>query len=134
MVEKLFTFTKAQLSASVGGIIDYLIMIFLTEFFHVYYMISIVISGIIGAGINFSLNKIWTFNSKDVAYKNSLHQQLLKFVLVVANSIFLKSTGTYLITTSMQIDYKISRIVVDLIVSVGFNYSLQRFWVFKKVK
>ena len=66
MVEKLFTFTKAQLSASVGGIIDYLIMIFLTEFFHVYYMISIVISGIIGAGINFSLNKIWTFNSKDV--------------------------------------------------------------------
>lgn len=134
MVEKLFTFTKAQLSASVGGIIDYLIMIFLTEFFHVYYMISIVISGIIGAGINFSLNKIWTFNSKDVAYKNSLYQQLLKFVLVVANSIFLKSTGTYLITTSMQIDYKISRIVVDLIVSVGFNYSLQRFWVFKKVK
>lgn len=133
MLEKFFVFLKAQVSAFVGGISDYLIMIFFTEVFHVHYTISIAIGGVIGAAVNFSLNNKWTFRSKDNPYKNSMLKQLLKFVLVVLNSILLKSSGTYLITTFLKLDYKISRIIVDLIVSIAFNYTLQRFWVFKKV-
>lgn len=133
MHNRLITFTKAQLSAFIGGITDYLIMIFFTEVFHVPYTISITIGGIIGAVVNFNLNKMWTFSSKDVPYKNSTHIQLLKFVLVVLNSIFLKTVGTYLITRYGGLDYKISRLITDLFVSIVFNYSLQKFWVFKKV-
>jgi putative flippase GtrA len=129
---KLIVFAKAQVSAFVGGMTDYAIMVFFTEVFHVHYTISIVIGGIIGAFVNFRLNNKWTFHSKDAPYKNSLRKQLLKFMLVVLNSIFLKSSGTYLITTYLFIDYKISRLIVDLIVSIGFNYTLQRYWVFKK--
>jgi hypothetical protein len=55
--EKAFTFSKAQLSAFSGGMIDYGVMIFLTELFHLHYTVSILISGVIGAVINFSLNK-----------------------------------------------------------------------------
>lgn len=134
MIEQLFIFAKAQLSAFIGGITDYLVMIFLTEFFHVHYTISIAIGGIIGAVVNFSLNKGWTFKSKNAQYKSGMTKQLLKFALVVLNSIFMKSSGTYLITTFFRIDYKISRIAVDLFVSVAFNYTLQRFWVFRKKK
>ena len=130
---RLIVFAKAQVSAFVGGMTDYAIMVFFTEVFHVHYTISIVIGGVIGALVNFRLNNKWTFHSKNAPYKNSLRKQLVKFVLVVLNSIFLKSSGTYLITTYMLIDYKISRIIVDLIVSIGFNYTLQRYWVFKKV-
>ena len=126
-------FIKAQLSAFVGGITDYSIMIFLTEIFHVHYTISIVIGGIIGAVVNFCVNNRWSFHSKDNPYKNSITKQLLKFLLVVINSIFLKSWGTYTITTFMMIDYRISRIITDLFVSIGFNYTLQRYWVFKKI-
>jgi len=132
-VEKVLVFSKAQVSAFIGGICDYMIMVFITEVFHVHYMISIAIGGIIGAVVNFSLNKGWTFRSKDVPYKNSIYKQLLKFVLVVINSILMKSSGTYLITTFLNLDYKISRIFVDLVVSLAFNYTLQKHWVFKKV-
>jgi len=52
----------------------------------------------------------------------------------VINSILLKSSGTYLVTTFLRIDYKISRIIVDLIVSIALNYNLQKYWVFKSVK
>jgi putative flippase GtrA len=52
--------------------------------------------------------------------------------MVVAGSIMLKSAGTYLVTTWLILDYKISRILVDIIVSLGFNYTLQTYWVFKK--
>jgi len=132
MLDRLLTFSKAQVSAFVGGIIDYLIMIFCTEVFHIHYTISIVIGGIIGAIVNFSVNKFWTFHSKEIPYVNSKWEQLVKFILVAINSIFLKSSGTFIVTTFLRLDYKISRIFIDLVVSLCINYTLQRYWVFKK--
>jgi len=132
MIERLFIFTKAQTSSFVGGVVDYLIMILFTELFHVHYTVSIAIGGIIGAIVNFSLNKRWTFRSKDVPYKFSGWKQLLRFLLVVINSIVLKASGTYLFTTFLRINYKISRIIADLLVSIFINYRLQRHWVFRK--
>jgi len=130
--EKLLVFIKAQFSAFLGGAVDYFIMVFFTQIFNLHYTISIAIGGVIGAIVNFSLNKKWTFYSKDIPYKNSMIAQLMKFVLVVLNSIILKSSGTYLITTFLGFDYRISRIATDLFVSIVFNYTLQKFWVFRK--
>jgi putative flippase GtrA len=131
--EKLLVFIKAQFSAFLGGVVDYLIMIFCTEIFHVHYTLSIAMGGVIGAIVNFSLNTKWTFYSKNIPYKNSVPEQLIKFVLVVINSILLKSTGTFLITTFLGFDYRISRIAADLFVSIVLNYTLQKYWVFRKL-
>jgi putative flippase GtrA len=131
--EKLLVFIKAQLSAFLGGVVDYLMMIFCTEIFHVHYTLSIAMGGVIGAIVNFSLNTKWTFYSKNIPYKNSVPEQLIKFVLVVINSILLKSTGTFLITTFLGFDYRISRIAADLFVSIVLNYTLQKYWVFRKL-
>lgn len=134
LFERILVFAKAQVSAFIGGITDYAIMVFVTEVFHVHYTISIAIGGIIGAVVNFSLNRYWTFPTKELRYKNSINKQLLKFVLVVINSILFKSSGTYLVTTFLKIDYKISRVIVDLFVSIAINYNLQKYWVFKSIK
>ncbi len=131
MIEKLFVFTKAQISAFLGGMVDYFIMILFTEVFHVHYTVSIAIGGVIGAMVNFTVNKKWTFRSKTVPYQHSGWQQLLRFILVVLNSIVLKASGTYLITTFLKTYYIISRMIFDLTVSLLFNYMLQRHWVFK---
>ena len=133
MLKKLLIFSKAQVSAFIGGFTDYLTMIFLTEFFRIPYVFSIAVGGIIGAIINFNLNKNWTFYSKANPYKHRSWIQLGKFVSVVLNSIIMKSTGTYFFTTYWLIDYRISRIITDLIVSVAVNFMLQKHWVFKKV-
>lgn len=133
-IDELFVFGKAQFSAFLGGIVDYILMIFITEFFGIHYTISIAFSGIAGAIVNFSLNRNWAFRSKIHLYHNPLNKQLAKFLLVLLNSIVLKSFGTYLITTLMQFDYKFSRIITDLLVSLIFNYTLQRHWVFRKQK
>lgn len=130
--EKLHVFIKAQLSALLGGVVDYFIMVFLTEIFLIHYTISIAIGGVMGAMVNFSLNKKWSFYSKDIPYKNPISTQLMKFVLVVVNSILLKSSGTYIITTFLGFDYRISRIATDLFVSIVFNYTMQKCWVFRK--
>lgn len=131
-LERIVTFAKAQVSSCLGGLVDYFVMIFFTEVFHVHYTISIAIGGVIGAVVNFLINKTWTFHSKEHPYDLPFWKQLSRFVLVVMNSILLKISGTYLLTTFVGIDYKISRIITDLIVSIMVNYMLQRHWVFKR--
>lgn len=134
LIKQLFTFSKAQVSAFSGGMVDYLIMIAITEFANIHYTYSIVISGIIGAYVNFRVNKAWTFQSGDVPYKNSTKVQILRFGIVVLNSVMMKSAGTYFITTYFKTDYYISRLFTDGFVSFVFNYNLQKYWVFRKKK
>jgi len=134
MVERMFVFAKAQVSSFTGGIVDYLVMIILTEFFHLHYTLSIVAGGIIGAVVNFAINRIWAFRSKEIPYQVSGRRQLTRFLLVVMNSIILKTSGTYFFTSFLAIDYKISRIMTDLFVSLIFNFTLQKHWVFKRQK
>lgn len=127
----VFVFAKAQLSAFTGGIVDYLVMILCTELLGIHYTISIAIGGIVGAIVNFSVNRYWTFTTPNASHA-PVGQQLIKFIFVVGGSILLKSSGTYLFTNWLKIDYKICRIIVDIIVSLGFNYVLQKYWVFRR--
>lgn len=128
---RIYVFLKAQLSAFAGGIIDYLIMIFCTEVLGIFFPVSIAIGGVIGAVFNFTVNRHWTFEGSKASH-SPVGAQLARFVVVVAGSILLKSSGTWLFTTFLNIDYKISRIIIDIAVSLGFNYVLQTYWVFKK--
>lgn len=129
--DQVATFSKAQVSAFIGGIVDYSTMVFITEVFHLHYTLSIIIGGIIGSIFNFGLNKNWVFRSRNAPYRHSTIHQSVRFVVVVINSILLKDAGTYLITKFWLIDYRISRLIVDLFVSLIFNYTLQKYWVFR---
>jgi putative flippase GtrA len=126
----IFTFLKAQVAAFLGGVTDYGVMILLTEVCQLHFTFSILISGTIGAIINFSINRFWVFKNHS-GYSRRINNQLFKFALVVLGSITLKSSGTLLFQQLFQIDYKIGRIITDLFVSYGFNYPLIKYWVFK---
>lgn len=121
-------FFKAQFSAFTGGMVDYVIMILGVEILGFSVRMAIIISGMIGAVVNFTINRYWTFKNDSTP----VGEQLWKFIIVVLGSIFLKSQGTPLLADLTGIDYKITRLIVELIVSLGFNFTLQKFWVFKK--
>ncbi len=95
---------------------------------------AITVGGVVGAIINFTLNRYWTFRSSDpkAGYTSSLKGQLLRFTLTVAGSILLKYLGTYALQRYAGVDYKLGKLAADLVVSVLFNYTLQRFWVFRR--
>jgi len=127
VIPELILFARAQLSAFVGGIVDFVTMIIFTEVFGLFYAFSILVGGLIGAVANFSINKYWAFGNR----KSNTNSQIFKFGLVVLGSILLKSSGTYLLTESLEVKYWIARIVVDAFVCFGFNYLLHRVWVFR---
>ncbi len=126
-VDEVKAFSKAQASAFLGGAVDYIVMLLCVEVFGWHYVLGIIAGGIVGAVVNYMINRYWTFKGKEDRMSN----QIGKYLLVLAGSIFFKSVGTSLFTELLGLDYKISRILTDLIVSLGWNYVLQRFWVFK---
>ncbi|KQM71444.1 polysaccharide biosynthesis protein GtrA [Pedobacter sp. Leaf216] len=123
-------FLKAQVSAFSGGVTDYGLMILLTEWLHIHFTISILISGTMGGIVNFCINRFWAFKSNE-GYCSSTSGQLIRFFTVVLGSISLKSGGTYLLQQTLNVDYKIGRLLIDSVVSYGFNYPLMKYWVFK---
>ncbi|CAA9202644.1 GtrA family protein [Flavobacterium collinsii] len=131
--KSIFTFLRAQVAAFLGGMTDYVLMILLTEVFKLHFTFSILISGTVGAIINFSINRFWVFKNQS-GYGSRINSQLFKFALVVLGSISLKSFGTLILQKAFQIDYRIGRLITDSFVSYGFNYPLIKYWVFKAKK
>jgi len=122
------TFLKSQVSAFFGGITDYFVMLYCVEVLGIHYMTAICIGGFIGAIVNYSISRYWAFDARE----EKLQTQVFKYALVSLGSIILKSGGTFLLTETTHIDYRITRLLVDGVVALGFNYTLQKLWVFKK--
>lgn len=125
---KIKEFLKAQLSAFVGGLFDFGIYTLCYKIFGISAPFSNVVSGSLGAVVNFAINRYWSFESAD----KSIGSQLWKFVLVVIGSITLKSSGIYVLVDLLNLNFLISKLIVEIIVSLGFNFILQKFWVFKR--
>lgn len=130
VMKEMITWIKGQFSAFVGGLVDLAVMIMLVELGGQHYLQGIILGGLVGAVVNFSINRYWTFK----ASSGVLSDQAMKFVAMVAGSIILKMSGTYLLTSWVMLDYKLARIITDAFVCFGFNYTLQRLWVFQASK
>ncbi|NGF57858.1 GtrA family protein [Parapedobacter sp. SGR-10] len=128
MAFKLKEFLKAQVSAFIGGVADFGIYSFCYSVLGVPAHISNAISGALGAVVNFTINRYWSFARTG----QSIGSQLWKFIIVVLGSILLKSSGIYVLVEVLSCHYLLSKLIVELIVSLGFNFVLQKFWVFKK--
>ncbi|SFT10217.1 GtrA family protein [Sphingobacterium wenxiniae] len=122
------SFGKAQISAFIGGISDFAIYTFCLQVLGFSAHGSNVLSGTLGAIVNFTINRYWAFESTTQPIGN----QLWKFVLVVIGSISLKSTGIYLLVDYLHWNPFYSKLAVELVVSLSFNFLLQKYWVFRK--
>lgn len=130
----VYNFGQAQLSAGAGALVDYGVLLSCRELLGWSLFWSIGAGGVIGAIVNFTVNRYWTFRDKEHSYSSGVWIQLLKFSLTVVGSILLKYLGTYSLERYIGINYKIGKLISDLFVSVLFNYMMQRFWVFRKAK
>jgi putative flippase GtrA len=81
-----------------------------------------------GAGIAFILGRNWTFLNKE----GEVTSQGFKFLVIMAGSVTLNTLGVYVFTEYFGIEhYTISKLIVAILVGIGWNFPMQRNFVFK---
>jgi putative flippase GtrA len=121
-------FIKFCIVGGTAALINFLFLLFLTEHFHFWYVISSIIGFIVSAFFNFLANKFWTFRHGALGRQAFL--QALKFSLVVISGLIINTILIYIITEYIGFDYRLSWVFATAIVTF-WNFSLNRFWTFR---
>jgi len=123
-------FFRYNVVALLATTTDFSLFIIFTDIFQIWYVASTFVSAIIGGIMAFFLERNWTFVSKD----GKLSSQAIKYLIVWIISILLNTMGLYLIVEYINIDQVISKVIVSVIVGIGFNFLMHNFFVFNNTK
>lgn len=134
---------KAFASAQVCTFIDFLVTVLLSSVFGVYYVVATALGAVSGGVSNCIVNYRWVFPRTDS--KKSM--VALKYLMVWIMSILLNTYGTYLLTEGIRDAdlvvsllgsyndqvYIASKMAVSLLVSLAWNYPMQRYVVYRNL-
>ena len=134
----LFMFLRAQLSAQFATLADFILTYVCFQWLGIYYVMATSIGAITGGIVNCVINYKWAFATKDCQFK----WVFFKYVLVWIGSFVLNVGGVYLLVEILQhhtylwekasgFYLIIAKVIVSVIVSVGWNYVLHRYFVFQ---
>jgi len=122
----MYTFIKAQASSIIATFFDLLITVVFKEFFKFWYLIASIVGTVSGGAINFALGRRWVFDGRD----KKIHKQIIKYIITWNGNLMLSTLGVFIFTHYMGLTYIISKIITAIIVGVGYNYMLQKKFVF----
>lgn len=125
----MFTFFKANISSLIASVSDYLITIIAVQLFCTNPVIGGIIGTTSGGVINFLIGRHWVFVSKSA----NGYIQGLKYLMVWCGNLILNATGMYLFT-KLGPNYIVAKVVTSLMVSLAYNYPLQKHYVFKTIE
>jgi len=124
----LLDFFKYNLVAITATALDFTVFVFLTKIIGVWYVAAAVTSAFTGGLFAFWYNRKWVFKSTDDKIKN----QAVKYVIIWFSSIFLNTFGIYLMVENHLLTEVYAKIVVSLLVGVLFNFTMNKYYVFKQ--
>jgi putative flippase GtrA len=121
------TFLKAQTASMVATGIDFLVTIVGVEVLGMWYVLGTMLGTISGGVFNFSVNRRWVFEPEG----KSARAQAFKYIMVWLGSMLLNAAGVYVLTQYTGLVYVFSKVVTAIFVGVGYNYHLQKKFVFR---
>lgn len=122
------SFLKYQTAAILATAVDFGVFFLLKDVFEVWYVSATAIGAFLGAVTNFILCRNWAFSSKE---KKLVHQ-IGKYILVSSGSLVLNTLLVYLFTELFHLHENYSRVLTAILVAVTYNFTLQKYFVFKK--
>ena len=102
--------------AGAAGVIAYYAALYgLTEYLGVWYVTSAVVGFTLNTGLNFTLQKFWTFQNKET---HMVSRQLVRYVamlvsLLIGNTVFL-----YLMVEYLQMWYIGAQVILTVVISI----------------
>ncbi len=115
MKKLIAQFMKFGVVGVIAFIIDYGVMIFLTEVFGVPYLISTTVSFVVSVIFNYFASMRYVFERRD---DMSRKREFVVFVVLSVCGLGINDLFMWLMVDFLFIDYRISKIVVTFIVAV----------------
>jgi phosphatidylglycerophosphate synthase/putative flippase GtrA len=112
-------------AALVATGMDFAFVLFLVSKLDLPAWLATAVGCVFGGGVNFAVNRIWTFASHGPRLT-----QASRYVLVSTTSALLNSAGVAALLLLPHIDYRFCWVLVRLAVWLGWNYPLHRDYVF----
>lgn len=121
-------FTRFCIIGATAALINFSIYYSFTEWLGFWYINSGILAFIISAVFNFSANKFWTFENKEIG--REIFWQLLKYSMVMVSGLLINTVILFVLTDITGFDYRLSWVFATGIVTF-WNFSFNSFWTFK---
>ena len=115
MKKLIAQFMKFGIVGVIAFVIDYGVMIFLTEVFGVPYLISPTISFVVSVIFTYFASMRFVFKRKD---DMSRRREFIIFIVLSVCGLGINDLLMWLMVDSLYIDYRLSKIVVTVVVAV----------------
>lgn len=125
---RYWQWVRHHATSIMSTVVDYGVMVAAVELLHVRPVAATAMGAFAGAVTNFTINRRFTYRAEDVAVR----QQVWRYALVSAASLGLNTAGEWLFHDRLGLQYLAARVTASLIVSNGWNYPMQRFFVFSE--
>jgi putative flippase GtrA len=123
------SFFKANIAAIIASFCDFGITVFFKQVCKIDSVLASILGTMVGGLSNFLIGRIWVFRSIQTPF---FHQGR-KYLLTWFGNLVLNSAGVYVLIKMMGVHYLFAKIATAIIVAVGYNYPVQKKYVFKKV-
>ena len=106
--------------------LDFATLTGLVEGLHVNYVLATWLGTVVGSLSNFTINRVWAFDARSQPHAG----QFFRFVIVQAAASLWHTAGVWALTRFVGIPYWESKVVISAAVYLGWNYPMNRWFVF----
>ncbi|NDE09655.1 MAG: GtrA family protein [Chitinophagia bacterium] len=123
-------FWKVNIAAIIASLADFLFTFLLKYIGHLDAVLASILGTIFGGVINFLIGRVWVFKTSQTNFS----EQGKKYFLIWLGNLLLNASGVYLLIKIMGVQYLIAKMITAITVAIGYNYPLQKGYVFKTVE
>lgn len=121
----MFTFLKSHIASISASLVDYSVTIIAVQLCGFPVVLAGITGTVSGGAINFQMGRQWVFQQN----QSKRREQVKRYFVVWFGSLMLNTAGLYVLKSHV-VHYIIARLVISILVSVFYNYPLQRNYVF----
>jgi putative flippase GtrA len=129
MTQKYFKYIKYAVSGCAAAFVNVALLYALTEYGHIYYLLSAVMGFLLGFTISFTLQKFWTFQNTERA---NIHRQSFLYFLVSLFSLGLNTFLVYVLVEFVHTWYIVAALFSGLCIAF-INFSIYQSFIFVEI-
>jgi putative flippase GtrA len=122
-------FARHQAGSLIASAVDFSTMIAGVRLLDLHPALATAGGAAAGATVNFLLGRYWIFPNGGATTGASA----LRYLLVSLVSLGLNSAGEYVLVSVARLQYVFARVLVAIAVSIGWNFPMQRGFVYRSV-